>query len=146
LIHGPKLFPLGCLQSQFYAVNDKKISFPKLHGPKISKFRFRSVFDTEMVTKFFQNSNCSNFLGIKSEINDFIFSRWHKLLFFSNTKRCRKQYFYSSNSLIDRYWPMSNRRVYWKSWHFDGETKWCLGFSWGVLFSNLSNDIQLRLI
>ena len=45
--------------------------FPKLRGRKISKFRFMGQFLTlkNMVTKFFQNSNFSDFLGIKSEIS-----------------------------------------------------------------------------
>ena len=45
--------------------------FPKLRGQKISKFCFMGQFLTlkNMVTKFFQNSNFSDFLGIKSEIS-----------------------------------------------------------------------------
>ena len=89
----PKLFQMGCLQSQFYADYDEKISFPKfwvfqvnipilsfdfffsnfskIAWAKISKFRFIGQFLTlkNMVTKFFQNSNFSDFLGIKSEIS-----------------------------------------------------------------------------
>ena len=88
-----KLFWVGCPESQFYADYDEKISFPKflifqvnspllnfeffltifpkLRGRKISKFRFMGQFLTlkNMVTKFFQNSNFSDFLGIKSEIS-----------------------------------------------------------------------------
>ena len=90
-----KLFWVGCPDSQFYADYDEKISFPKflifqvnsplsnfeffltifpkLRGRKISKFRFMGQFLTlkNMVTKFFQNSNFSDFLGIKSEISHF---------------------------------------------------------------------------
>ena len=88
-----KLFWVGCPDSKFYADYDEKISFPKflifqvnsplsnfeffltifpkLRGRKISKFRFMGQFLTlkNMVTKFFQNSNFSDFLGIKSEIS-----------------------------------------------------------------------------
>ena len=91
-----KLFWVGCPESQFYADYDEKISFPKflifqvnsplsnfeffltifpkLRGRKISKFRFMGQFLTlkNMVTKFFQNSNFSDFLGIKSEISHWI--------------------------------------------------------------------------
>ena len=84
---------MGCPDSQFYADYNEKKSFPKfwifqvnsplsnfqffltifpkLRGRKISKFRFMGQFLTlkNMVTKFFQNSNFSDFLGIKSEIS-----------------------------------------------------------------------------
>ena len=45
--------------------------FRKLRRQKKSKFRFLGQFLTlkNMVTKFFRNSNFSDFLGIKSEIN-----------------------------------------------------------------------------
>jgi len=90
-----KLFWVGCPNSQFYADYNEKRSFPKfwifqvnsplsnfeifstifpkLRGRKISKFRFMGQFLTlkNMVTKFFQNSNFSDFLGIKSEISQF---------------------------------------------------------------------------
>ena len=81
-----KLFWVGCPESQFYADYDEKISFPKflifkvfltifpkLRGRKISKFRFMGQFSTlkNIVTKFFKNSNFSDFLGIKSEISHF---------------------------------------------------------------------------
>jgi len=89
---------VGCLQSKFYADYDKKISFQKfsflgkystlkffvtifqkLCGRKISKFRFMGQFLTpkNMVTNFIQNSNFSDFIGIKSEISQFFpFSYW----------------------------------------------------------------------
>ena len=86
---------MGCPDSQFYADYNEKKSFPKfwifqvnsplsnfqffltifpkLRGRKISKFRFMGQFLTlkNMVTKFFQNSNFSDFLGIKSEISQY---------------------------------------------------------------------------
>ena len=48
--------------------------FRKLRRRKKSKFRFLGQFLTlkNMVTKFFRNSNFSDFLGIKSEINHYI--------------------------------------------------------------------------
>ena len=57
--------------------------FSKLRGRKISKFRFMGQFLTlkNMVTKFFQNSNFSDFLGIKSEISQYVipitYTRFH---------------------------------------------------------------------
>ena len=47
--------------------------FRKLRGQKKSKFRFLGQFLTleNMVTKFFRNSNFSDFLGIKSEISHY---------------------------------------------------------------------------
>ena len=66
----------------------------------------------------------------------------HELFIFSNTNRCRKQYFYSGRSFIHRHWSVSNWWIEWKNWHIDGEKKWYkwwekMGFSWGVLFSDL---------
>ena len=88
-----KLFWLGCMHTEFYADSDAKwvfskfsifqvniplrnfelhfAIFRKLRRQKKSKFHFLGQFLTlkNMVTKFFRNSNFSDFLGIKSEIN-----------------------------------------------------------------------------
>ena len=45
--------------------------FPKLRGRKISKIMGQFLTLKNMVTKFFQNSNFSDFLGIKSEISHY---------------------------------------------------------------------------
>ena len=47
----------------------------KMRGQKILKFRFLGPFWLlkNMITKFFENSNFSYFLGIKSEINQYDF-------------------------------------------------------------------------
>ena len=88
-----KLFWLGSMHTEFYADSDAKwvfskfsifqvnipvrnlelnlVIFRKLRRQKKSKFRFsgQSLTLKNMVTKFFRNSNFSDFLGIKSEIN-----------------------------------------------------------------------------
>ena len=88
-----KLFWLGSMHTEFYADSDAKwvfskfsifqlniplrsfelhfAIFRKLRRQKKSKFHFLGQFLTlkNMVTKFFRNSNFSDFLGIKSEIN-----------------------------------------------------------------------------
>ena len=93
-----KLFWLGSMHTEFNADSDAKwvfskfsifqvniplrnfelnfAIFRKLRGQKKSKFHFLGQFLTlkNMVTKFFRNSNFSDFLGIKSEINQWIFS------------------------------------------------------------------------
>ena len=90
-----KLFWLGSMHTEFNADSDAKwvfskfsifqvniplrnfelnfAIFRKLRGQKKSKFHFLGQFLTlkNMVTKFFRNSNFSDFLGIKSEINHY---------------------------------------------------------------------------
>ena len=88
-----KHFWLGCMHTEFNADSDAKwvfskfsifqvniplrnfelnfAIFRKLRRQKKSKFRFLGQFLTlkNMVTKFFPNSNFSDFLGIRSEIS-----------------------------------------------------------------------------
>ena len=103
-----KLFWLGCMHTEFYADSDAKwvfskfsifqvniplrnfelhfAIFRKLRRQKKSKFHFLGQFLTlkNMVTKFFRNSNFSDFLGIKSEINQ---STVPEILFFQIWER-----------------------------------------------------------
>ena len=90
-----KLFWLGSMHTEFNADSDAKwvfskfsifqviipllncelnfALFRKLRRQKKSKFRFLGQFLTlkNMVTKFFRNSNFSDFLGIRSEISQY---------------------------------------------------------------------------
>ena len=63
--------------------NFSKITWAK----KIKISFFGSVFDPEnMVTKFFRNSNFSDFLGIKSEISQWDRYKWKVLKSFESSK------------------------------------------------------------
>ena len=69
--------------------------FEKLHGRKISEFCFWGQFCTLKIiaTKFFGNSNFSDFLGIKSEINQCSKWIWFKWIWNGTHPRIFQKYF-----------------------------------------------------